>query len=74
MGALLWIVVIALAFDVALIAALLACRLILAPTTASILDLGPLLVAAGVLTALVAFLVNCVARDPMTCSKPRLTC
>jgi hypothetical protein len=46
MGALLWIVVIALAFEVALIAALLACRLILAPT--SILDLGPLLVAAGV--------------------------
>lgn len=52
MGPLLWTVVIALAVDVTLIAALLVYRLIHAPTAASILDLGPLLVAAGVLTAL----------------------
>ena len=58
MGALLWIVVIALAVDVGLIAGFLTWRLIVTPTTASILDVGPLLVAAGVLTALVAFLVN----------------
>ena len=58
MGALLWIVVIVLALDAGLIAALLTRRLMLAPTTASILDVGPLLVAMGVLIALVAFLVN----------------
>jgi len=58
MGALLWIVVILLALDAGLIAALLTWRFILTPTTASILDVGPLLVASGVLTALVAFLVN----------------
>jgi hypothetical protein len=58
MGILLWIVVITLALDTVLIAWLLTCRLVLSPTTASILDLGPLLVAAGGLTALVAFLVN----------------
>lgn len=58
MTLLLWIVVAALAVDVGLIGGLLGWRMYVAANSASILDLGPLLVAAGVLTALIAFLAN----------------
>lgn len=58
MGTLLYIAAITLALDAGLIAGALVSRLYRTPDALSILDLGPLLVAAGVLTALVAFLVN----------------
>ncbi len=58
MGGLLNLTVLALALDAGLLAGVLIWRLVLAPESLSILDLGPLLVAAGVLTALVAFLFN----------------
>lgn len=58
MHALLSVAVITLALDAGLIAGILISRLLRTPEAFSILDLGPLLVAAGVLTALVAFLVN----------------
>ncbi|HAL36643.1 MAG TPA: hypothetical protein DCP03_00345 [Polaromonas sp.] len=58
MNAALWFVVTLLALDAGLIAALLTRHLGMPFTAASVLDIGPLLVAAGVLTALIAFLVN----------------
>ena len=58
MVALLNIALIGLALDTWLIAGLLISRLLQQPATASIADLGPLIVGAGALTALVAFLVN----------------
>lgn len=58
MGALLNSAVLALTLDAGLVAGVLILRLFRAPDSFSILDLGPLLVAAGVLTALVAFLSN----------------
>ena len=58
MGTLLYAALIALALDAGLVAGVILLRLVRTPDTFSILDLGPLLVAAGVLTALVAFLVN----------------
>ena len=58
MGALLNVTVLALALDAGLVAGVLIYRLVLAPDSFSILDFGPLLIAAGVLTALVAFLFN----------------
>lgn len=58
MVALLNIALIGLALDTGLIAGLLISRLLQQTATTSIVDIGPLIVAAGVLTALVAFLVN----------------
>lgn len=58
MGALLKIVAVALALDAGLIAGVLISRLLRAPDSLSLLDIGPTFVIAGVLTALVAFLVN----------------
>lgn len=58
MGKLLHAAVIALALDAGLVAGVLIMRLIQTPGTFAILDLGPLLIAAGVLTALVTFIVN----------------
>ncbi len=58
MATLLNVALIALSLDAGLIAGILISRLWRAPETFSVLDLGPLLVAASVLTALVAFLVN----------------
>ncbi len=58
MSTLLNAVVIALALDTGLVAGVLILRLVRTPDTFSILDFGPLLVAAGVLIALVTFLVN----------------
>ncbi len=58
MGTLLYAALIALALDAGLVAGVILLRLVRTPDTFSILDLGPLLVAAGILTALVAFLVN----------------
>lgn len=58
MLALLNTALIGLALDTGLIAGLLISRLLEAPTTVSVVDLGPLVVAAGALTALVAFVVN----------------
>jgi len=58
MLALLNIALVGLALDTGLIAGLLISRLLQRSATASIVDLGPLIVAAGALTALVAFLVN----------------
>lgn len=62
MRALLNVAAITLALDAGLIAGVLISRLLRAADAFSILDLGPLLVAAGVLTALVAFLAN-LGRD-----------
>ena len=58
MLALLNTALIGLALDTGLIAGLLISHLLEAPTTVSVVDLGPLVVAAGALTALVAFVVN----------------
>jgi hypothetical protein len=58
MGFALWFTVLALAFDAALIAGVLIRRLCAVPASASITDIGPLLIAAGVLTALATFLFN----------------
>ena len=58
MGRLLWFVVAALAVDVVLLGAILVRRLCVAPTTALLLDLGPLIIAAGVLVALLTFTFN----------------
>ena len=58
MGVLLNAAVLALALDAGLVAGVLILQLVRTPDSFSILELGPLLVAAGVLTALVAFLFN----------------
>ena len=58
MSTVLWFVVALLALDAGLIAALLTVRFTTSLATASILDVGPLLVAAGVLMALITFLIN----------------
>jgi hypothetical protein len=58
MRTLLNVAAITLALDAGLIAGVLISRLLRASDAFSIIDLSPLLVAAGVLTALVAFLVN----------------
>ena len=54
----LWITVAILALDAILVAALLVWRLWVPSAISSIPEIGPLLVAAGVLTALIAFLLN----------------
>lgn len=54
----LWITVAILALDAILVAALLVWRLCVPSAISSIPEIGPLLVAAGVLTALIAFLLN----------------
>ena len=58
MRGLLYVAAITLALDAGLVAGVLISRLLRTFDAFSILDLGPLLVAAGVLTALVAFLGN----------------
>lgn len=58
MRTLLIIVAVTLALDAGLIAGVLISRLLCPPNSLSLLDIGPLFVAAGVLIALVTFLAN----------------
>jgi len=58
MGPLLYAAVLALALDTVLIAGVIIWRIAQVPDVFLIPDLGSLLVAAGVLTALIAFLFN----------------